>query len=89
MMLGFRLHYILNTLHLWGLVTVQKYNEYPKHARNVNFVLTFRKQQNLRKIAAKKNRYLCNVLINNLLYDNYILNKHQTENFASFSGLPP
>ena len=75
--------------HHGRLVTVQKYNEFPKHARNVNFVLTFRKWQNLRKIAAKKNRYLCNVLINNLLYDNYILNKHQTENIASFSGLPP
>ena len=89
MMLGFRLHYILNTLHLWGLVTVQKYNEFPKHARNVNFVLTFRKRQNLRKIAANKNMRLCNVLINNTLHDNNILILSQIEIFAIFSGLPP
>lgn len=89
MMLGFRLHYILNTLHLWGLVTAQKYNEFPKHARNVNFVLTFGKRQNLRKIAAKKNRYLCNVLINNMLYDKYILNRHQWNIIGDFCCLPP
>ena len=88
-MFGLRPHNISKTSHLCRLVTVQKYNEFPKHARNVNFVLTFGKRQNLRKIAAKENRYLCNVFINNMLYDNYILNKHQTENFASFSGLPP
>ena len=48
--------------HQGRLVTVQKYNEFPKHARNVNFVLTFGKRQNLRKIAAKKN-----ITINNSL----------------------
>ena len=48
--------------HHGRLVTMQKYNEFPKHARNVNFVLTFREWQNLRKIAAKKN-----ITINNLL----------------------
>ena len=67
----------------------QKYNEFPKHARNVNFVLTFRKQQNLRKIAANKNIRLCNVLINNMLYNNNILILSQIEIFAIFSGLPP
>ena len=67
----------------------QKYNEFPKHARNVNFVLTFREWQNLRKIAAKKNNEIYNMLINNMLYDNNILNKTQTEIFTSFSGLPP
>ena len=67
----------------------QKYNEFPKHARNVNFVLTFRKQQNLRKIAANKNMRLCNVLINNTLHDNSILILSQIEIFAIFSGLPP
>ena len=67
----------------------QKYNEFPKHARNVNFVLTFRKQQNLRKIAANKNIRLCNVLINNMLHDNNILILSQIEIFAIFSGLPP
>ena len=70
-------------------IAPQKYNEYPKHARNVNFVLTFGKRQNLRKIAAKKNNEIYNILINNMLYDNNILNKPQTEIFASFSGLPP
>lgn len=67
----------------------QKYNEFPKHARNVNFVLTYRKQQNLRKIAANKNIRLCNVLINNTLHDNNILILSQIEIFAIFSGLPP
>ena len=67
----------------------QKYNEFPKHARNVNFVLTFRKGQNLRKIAANKNMRLCNVLINNTLHDNNILILSQIEIFAIFSGLPP
>ena len=67
----------------------QKYNEFPKHARNVNFVLTFRKGQNLRKIAANKNIRLCNVLINNMLHDNNILILSQIEIFAIFSGLPP
>lgn len=67
----------------------QKYNEFPKHARNVNFVLTFREWQNLRKIAAKKNIRLCNVLINNMLHGNNILILSQIEIFAIFSGLPP
>ena len=75
--------------HHGRLVTMQKYNEFPKHARNVNFVLTFRKQQNLRKIAANKNMRLCNVLINNTLHDNNILILSQIEIFAIFSGLPP
>lgn len=70
-------------------IAPQKYNEFPKHARNVNFVLTFREQQNLRKIAANKNIRLCNVLINNTLYDNNILILSQIEIFAIFSGLPP
>lgn len=70
-------------------IAPQKYNESLKHARNVNSVLTLRKWQNLRKIAAKKNNGIYNILINNMLYNNNILNKPQTENFASFSGLPP
>ena len=70
-------------------IAPQKYNEFPKHARNVNFVLTFRKQQNLRKIAANKNIRLCNVLINNMLHDNNILILSQIEIFAIFSGVPP
>ena len=70
-------------------IAPQKYNEFPKHARNVNSVLTFRKRQNLRKIAANKNIRLCNVLINNTLHDNNILILSQIEIFAIFSGLPP
>ena len=57
---GLRLQNISKTSHHSRLVTVQKYNEFPKHARNVNFVLTFGKQQNLRKIAAKNNITLNN-----------------------------
>ena len=86
---GLRLQNISKTSHHSRLVTVQKYNEFPNHARNVNFVLTFRKQQNLRKIAANKNMRLCNVLINNTLHDNNILILSQIEIFAIFSGLPP
>ena len=86
---GLRLQNISKTSHHSRLVTVQKYNEYLNYARNVNFVLTFRKWQNLRKIAANKNIRLCNVLINNTLHDNNILILSQIEIFAIFSGLPP
>ena len=55
------LFYAIATLTL-NQKAPQKYNEFPKHARNVNFVLTFRKRQNLRKIAAKEN-----ITINNSL----------------------
>ena len=88
-MFGLRLQNMSKTSHHSRLVTVQKYNEFPNHARNVNCVLTYRKQQNLRKIAAKKNNEIYNILINSMLYDNNILNKPQIEIFASFSGLPP
>ena len=86
---GLRLQNMSKTSHHSRLVTVQKYNEFPKHARNVNSVLTLRKLQNLRKIAVKKNKEIYNILINNMLYDNNILNKPQIEIFAPFSGLPP
>ena len=77
------------TSHHSRLVTMQKYNEFPKRARNVNSVLTFRKQQNLRKIAARENKEMHNILINNMLHDNNILILSQIEIFAIFSGLPP
>lgn len=86
---GLRLQNMSKISHHSRLVTMQKYNEFPKHARKVNFVLTFRKQQNLRKIAANKNILLCNVLISNTLHDNNILILSQIEIFAIFSGLPP
>ena len=89
MMLGFRLHYILNTLHLWGLVTVQKYNEFPKHARNVNFVLTFRKRQNLRKIAAKENIIINNSLNFRTLKEYTKWNICQWNIIGDFYYLPP
>jgi hypothetical protein len=89
MMLGFRLHYILNTLHLWGLVTVQKYNEFPKDARNVNFVLTFRKSQNLRKIAATENNKVYNSLKIRTLKENKKWNICQRNIYGGFYGLPP
>lgn len=82
------LFYAIATLTL-NQKAPQKYNEFPNHARNVNSVLTFRKGQNLRKIAANKNIRLCNVLINNTLHDNNILILSQIEIFAIFSGLPP
>lgn len=88
-MFGLRLQNMSKTSHHSRLVTMQKYNEFPKHARNVNSVLTYRKQQNLRKIAAKKNNEMYNILINNMLYDNNILILSQIEIFAIFSGLPP
>ena len=89
MMLGFRLHYILNTLHLWGLVTVQKYNEFTKHARNVNFVLTFEKWQNLRKIAAKKNTIINNSLNFRTLKEYTKWNICQWNTIGDFYRLPP
>ena len=67
----------------------QKYNEFPKHARNVNFVLTFGKRQNLRKIAAKKNIIINNSLNFRTLKEYEKWNRHQIENSAPFSGLPP
>ena len=88
-MFGLRLQNMSKTSHHSRLVTMQKYNEFPNHARNVNSVLTYRKQQNLRKIAAKKNNEMYNILINNMLYDNNILILSQIEIFAIFSGLPP
>ena len=89
MMLGFRLHYILNTLHLWGLVTMQKYNEFPKQARNVNFVLTFGKRQNLRKIAAKKNITINNSLNFRTLKEYTKWNTCQWNIIGDFYCLPP
>lgn len=89
MMLGFRLHYILNTLHLWGLVTMQNYNEFPNHARNVNFVLTFRKWQNLRKIAAKKNIIINNSLNFRTLKEYTKWNTCQWNIIGDFYCLPP
>ena len=89
MMLGFRLHYILNTLHLWGLVTVQKYNEFPKHARNVNFVLTFGKRQNLRKIAAKENIEINSSLNFRTLKQYTKWNTCQWNTIGDFYCLPP
>lgn len=67
----------------------QKYNEFPKYARNVNFVLTFGKRQNLRKIAAKNNTSIYNLLKANTLNENKKRNMYQWKINDIFYGLPP
>lgn len=89
MMFGLRPHNISKTSHLCRLVTVQKYNEFPKNARNVNFVLTFRKWQNLRKIAAKENTIIYNSLEIRTLKENKKRNMYQWKTNDIFYGLPP
>lgn len=89
MLFGLRLQNILNTLHLRRLVTMQKYNEFPKHARNVNFVLTFKKWQNLRKIAAKKNTTINNSLNFRILKEYTKWNICQWNIIGDFYCLPP
>ena len=88
-MFGLRLQNMSKTSHHSRLVTVQKYNEYPKHARNVNFVLTFRKRQNLRKIAAKKNITINNSLNFRTLKEYTKWNTCQRNEVAVFLDLPP
>ena len=86
---GLRLQNISKTSHHSRLVTVQKYNEFPKHARNVNFVLTFRKRQNLRKIAAKKNITINNSLNFRTLKEYTKWNTCQWNIIGDFYCLPP
>lgn len=88
-MFGLRLQNILNTLHHDRLVTPQKYNESLKHARNVNSVLTLRKWQNLRKIAAKKNITINNSLNFRTLKEYTIWNICQWNIIGDFYCLPP
>ena len=88
-MFGLRLQNISKTSHHVRLVTMQKYNEFPKHARNVNFVLTFGKRQNLRKIAAKNNTSIYNLLKANILNENKKRNMYQWKINDIFYGLPP
>ena len=68
---------------------LQKYNEFPNHARNVNFVLTFRKRQNLRKIAAKKNITMNNSLNFRTLKEYTKWNICQWNIIGDFYCLPP
>ena len=75
--------------HHGRLVTMQKYNEFPKHARNVNLVLTFRKRQNLRKIAAKKNTIINNSLNFRTLKEHTKWNTCQWNIIGDFYCLPP
>ena len=70
-------------------IAPQKYNEFPKHARNVNFVLTFRKQQNLRKIAAKENTIINNFLNFRTLKEDKKWNTCQWNTIGDFYCLPP
>ena len=88
-MFGLRPHNISKTSHLCRLVTVQKYNEFPKHARNVNFVLTFGKWQNLRKIAAKENITINNSLNFRTLKQDTKWNTCQWNTTGDFYCLPP
>ena len=88
-MFGLRPHNISKTSHLCRLVTVQRYSENLKYARNVNFVLTFGKRQNLRKIAAKNNISIYNLLKANILNENKKRNMYQWKTNDIFYGLPP
>lgn len=89
MLFGLRLQNILNTSHLWGLVTVQKYNEYLKYARNVNSELTFERGCNFRKIAATENIQVYNSLKIRTLKINSKWNICQRNIYGCFYGLPP
>ena len=86
---GLRLQNISKTSHHSRLVTVQKYNEFPKHARNVNFVLTFGERQNLRKIAAKENITINNSLNFRTLKEYTKWNTCQWNIIGDFYYLPP
>ena len=88
-MFGLRLQNTSKTSHLCRLVTMQKYNEFPKHARNVNSVLTLREWQNLRKIAAKKNITMNNSLNFRTLKDYTKWNTCQWNTIGDFYCLPP
>ena len=71
MVFGLRLHNISKTSHHDHLVTVQKYNEYPNHARNVKTELTFEgvcSDFHCRKIAAMRKSLCHNALRANTLH---------------------
>ena len=70
-------------------IAPQKYNEFPNHARNVNSVLTYRKQQNLRKIAAKENITINNSLNFRILKEYTKWNICQWNIIGDFYCLPP
>ena len=70
-------------------IAPQKYDEFPKHARNVNSVLTYRKRQNLRKIAAKKNITINNSLNFRILKQYKKWNTCQWNIIGDFYCLPP
>ena len=70
-------------------IAPQKYNEFPNHARNVNLVLTLRKWQNLRKIAAKKNILIYNILNIRTLKEYTKWNICQWNIIGDFYCLPP
>ena len=70
-------------------IAPQKYNEFPNHARNVNSVLTYRKQQNLRKIAANENTIINNSLNFRILKEYTKWNICQWNIIGDFYCLPP
>ena len=70
-------------------IAPQKYNEFPNHARNVNSVLTLGKWQNLRKIAAKENILIYNILNIRTLKEHKKWNICQWNIIGDFYCLPP
>ena len=69
-------------------IAPQKYNEFPNHARNVNLVLTLRKWQNLRKIAAIENIITNNSLNFRTLKEHKKWNTCQWNTIGDFYRLP-
>ena len=88
-MFGLRLQNMSKTSHHSRLVTMQKYNEYSKHARNVNSELTFERWYNFRKIAAIENNQVYNSLKIRILKRNSKWNTCQRNIYGYFCGLPP
>ena len=80
---------LLPLLPVIKTIALQKYNEFPNHARNVNFVLTFGEWQNIRKIAAKENNLICNSLKLNILKEDKKWNTCLRSIYGYFYGLPP
>ena len=87
--LCFNLSLLFDSIARTKSKALQNYNESLKHARNVNFVLTLRKRQNLRKIAAKKNTIIYNSLEIRTLKENKKWNTCQWNIIGDFCCLPP
>lgn len=82
------LFYVFATLTL-NQKALQKYNNFPNPARNVNSDLTFGDGYNFRKIAAKKNNQVYNSLKIRALKSNSKWNICQRNIYGCICGLPP